>query len=119
MPTDGLTRTLLSRTVLSRTAPTHPRYTRTLDRLLVVTAWAETVTLVVLLVNVVTVHAEWVTGSVGPLHGGLYLLCCAAVVGMRRLRGWSWLVVALGLLPAVGALVALEALRRDRQAATA
>lgn len=111
-----LARSPLGRAVLARTAPTRARHAPTLDRLLVVTAWAETVTLVVLLVNVVTVHAELVTGTVGPLHGGLYLLCSAAVVGMRWVRGWSWLVVALGLLPAVGALVALEALRRDRRA---
>lgn len=111
MPIDALTRTVLSRTI-----PSRARHTRTVDRLLVATAWAETVTLVVLLVNVATVHAEEVTGSVGPLHGGLYLMCCAAVVGMRWVRGWSWLVVALGLLPAVGALIALEALRRDRRA---
>lgn len=123
MPIDALSRTALGRTALGRTVlprsvPSQTRHTANLDRLLVVTAWAETVTLVVLLVNIVTVHAEWVTASVGPLHGGLYLLCCAAVVAMRWVRGWSWLVVALGLLPAVGALIALEALRRDRHAAT-
>lgn len=100
--------------VLRRAVPARPQHAATADRVLAVTAWAETATLVVLLLNVVTVHAEAVTSTVGPLHGGLYLLCCAAVVAMRWVRGWSWLVVALGLLPAVGALVALEALRRDR-----
>ena len=103
--------------VLSRTTPSRTEHAVLLDRLLVVTAWAETITLVVLLVNIATVHTEAVTASVGPAHGALYLLCCAAVVGMRWVRGWSWLVVALGLLPAVGALIALEVLRRDRRTA--
>lgn len=102
--------------LLSRTVPTRARHARTADTVLAVTAWAETATLVVLLVNLLTVHADAVTSSVGPLHGGLYLVCCAAVVAMRWVRGWSWLVVGLGLLPAVGAVVALEALRRDRAA---
>ena len=100
--------------VLSRTRPTHAQHTTRLDWLLAVLAWAETATLVVLLVNLATVHAEAVTGSVGPLHGGLYVLCSLAVVAMRWVRGWSWLTVALGLLPAVGAVVALEVQRRDR-----
>ncbi len=103
--------------VLRRTAPARPQHRAAADRVLEVTAWAETATLVVLLLNIVTVHADAVTSTVGPLHGGLYLLCCAAVVAMRWVRGWSWLVVSLGLLPAVGALVALESLRRDRRAA--
>ncbi len=80
---------------------------------LAVTAWAETATLVVLLVNIVTVHSELVTSTVGPLHGGLYLLCSAAVVAARWVRGWSWLLVLVGLLPAVGAVIALEKLRRE------
>lgn len=80
---------------------------------LVWSAWAETVTLVVLLVNLLTVQAEAVTSGVGPVHGGLYLLCSAAVVLARPVRGWSWLLVLAGLLPAVGAVVALERLRRE------
>lgn len=114
MPTD-LRSSALGRLALDRAAPTHARRTSLVDRVLVVTAWAETATLVVLLLNIVTVHADTVTSTVGPLHGGLYLLCCAAALAMRWVRGWSWLVVALSLLPAVGALVALEALRRDRR----
>lgn len=102
--------------VLARARPSHPRHAPRLDTVLAVTAWAETVTLVVLLVNIATVHAESVTGTVGPLHGGLYVLCSLAVLAMRWVRGWSWLVVALGLLPAVGAVIALEVLRRDRKA---
>lgn len=102
--------------LLGRRSPALAARSGLVDPILLATAWAETATLVVLLVNIVTVHAKAVTGVVGPLHGGLYLLCCAAVVAMRWVRGWSWLVVALGLLPAVGAVVALEALRRDRAA---
>lgn len=101
--------------VLHRTTPTHPQHSARLDPVLILLAWVETVTLVVLLVNIVTVHSELVTGTVGPLHGGLYVLCSAAVLAIRWVRGWSWLTVALGLLPAVGAVIALEVLRRDRQ----
>ena len=102
-------------TVLSRSRPSLAQHTTLVDRVVLITAWAETATLVVLLVNILTVHSEQVTGTVGPVHGGLYLLCCAAVAAMRWVRGWSWLVVVLGLLPAVGAVLALEALRRDRR----
>ena len=59
------------------------------------------------------------TSTVGPLHGALYLLCCAAVVAARWVRGWSWLLVVAGLLPAVGAVVALEVLRREGAAVPA
>ena len=100
--------------LISRTRPTRPQHAARLDVALAVLAWAETATLVVLLVNIITVHAEAVTGTVGPLHGGLYVLCSLPVVAMRWVRGWSWVAVALGLLPAVGAVVALELLRRDR-----
>lgn len=92
---------------------TSVRYRHPHQVLLAATAWAETATLVVLLVNIVTVHSEPVTSTVGPLHGGLYLLCSAAVVAARWVRGWSWLLVAVGLLPAVGAVIALEKLRRE------
>ncbi|WP_380169347.1 DUF3817 domain-containing protein [Jannaschia sp. R86511] len=92
---------------------TWPRHHRPHRLVLAWTAWAETATLVVLLVNVVTVHSELVTSTVGPVHGGLYLLCSAAVVAARWVRGWSWPLVLVGLLPAVGAVVALEALRRE------
>jgi len=109
--------------LFSRPSPTRPQHAARLNTVLAVLAWAETATLVVLLVNIVTVHAESVTGTVGPLHGGLYVLCSLAVVTMRWVRGWSWVTVVLGLLPAVGAIVALELLRRDlvqdRRAATA
>ena len=100
--------------LFSRTSPTRPQSAARLDTVLAVLAWAETATLVVLLVNIVTVHAESVTGTVGPLHGGLYVLCSLGVVAMRWVRGWSWLTVVLAVLPAVGAILALELMRRDR-----
>lgn len=89
MPTDRLARTV-ARTV----SPTCPARRRA------------SATLVVLLVTIVTVHAAAVTGTVGPVHGGLYVLCSLAVVAMRWVRGWSWVAVAL------------ELLRRDRAGAT-
>ena len=87
-------------------------------RFLATTAWAETATLVILLVNIATVHDQLVTSAVGRLHGGLYVACGAACVAARWLRRWSWPLVALTLLPAVGPVIALERLRREEGAGT-
>ena len=104
------------RHLLTRLSNLPPRRRHAHRLVLQWSAWAETVTLLVLLVNLVTVQAEAVTSGVGPVHGGLYLLCSAAVVLARPVRGWSWLLVLTGLLPAVGAVIALEKLRRESRA---
>jgi hypothetical protein len=57
-----------------------------------------------------------VTGAVGPVHGGLYLLCAAGALAARRLRGWSWATVVACLLPAVGGIFVTEILRREARA---
>lgn len=83
------------------------------DSVLRAAAVAETVTLVVLLVNLATSHTEAITATVGPLHGLLYLVAGAATVLARWTRRWPWWFVALGLLPAAGAVLVLERLRRE------
>ncbi len=88
-------------------------------RFLATTAWAETATLVILLVNIATVHDQFVTSAVGRLHGGLYVACAAACVAARWVRGWSWPLVVVTLLPAIGPVVALERLRREERTGTA
>ncbi len=92
----------------------HPRH----RLLLLGTAWAETVTLAVLLVNIATVHAPAVTSVVGRVHGGLYVACAVACVVAHRWRGWSWPFVVVTLLPAVGPVLALEKVRREDRART-
>ena len=88
---------------------THPRH----RLLLLGTAWAETATLAILLVNIATVHAPAVTSVVGRVHGGLFVVCAAACIAAHRWRGWSWPFVVATLLPAVGPVLAIEKVRRE------
>lgn len=81
--------------------------------LLRIVAWLETATLVILVGNLLTVHAGAVTHSVGPLHGGLYVVCAVGAVAARWLRLWSWPMVIVSILPAIGGLFVIERLRRD------
>jgi hypothetical protein len=93
----------------------HPRH----RLLLLGTAWAETTTLAILLVNIATVHAPAVTSVVGRLHGGLFVVCAAACVLAQRWRGWSWPFVVATLLPAIGPVLAIEKVRREDRARAA
>jgi hypothetical protein len=77
-------------------------------RLLRIAAALEAVTLVVLLLNLVTVHVPGVAGLLGPVHGAAYLTVIAAVLlyeGAPRAARW-WAVVT-----GVGGLVAIRRLR--------
>jgi hypothetical protein len=64
---------------------------------------AETVTLAVLLVNLLGPHTKAITSSVGPLHGTLFLAAIGVAwsIGLRR-----WWVTAI---PAWGGIVAARA----------
>jgi hypothetical protein len=70
-------------------------------RTLRIAAAAEAVSLVVLLGNLLTVHAAAVSSLAGPLHGSAYLLTIATAAGARR----------YALIPGIGALLALRHLR--------
>ncbi|WP_199537186.1 DUF3817 domain-containing protein [Spongiactinospora gelatinilytica] len=70
----------------------------------------EAISLVVLLVNLVTLHARPVSAVVGPLHGAAYLvvimitlLARAPIVPGVRLRA---------LIPGIGGLLAVRRLKR-------
>ena len=67
-------------------------------------SWAETVSLLVLLVNLATAHASAVASLMGPVHGTAYLATIAAAFLLplpRRTR-------LLTLVPGVGGLLALR-----------
>lgn len=78
-------------------------------RLLRVAAAVEALTLLVLLVNLATVHAPAVSGAVGPTHGAAYLTVIVATLlyeGAPTAARW-WAVV-----PGVGGLLAVRRLQR-------
>ncbi|QXJ22915.1 hypothetical protein AGRA3207_003995 [Actinomadura graeca] len=78
----------------------------------------EAVSLAVLLVNLATAHAEVITSLGGPVHGTCYLVVIAA----------TWMTPdaafpgarLLAVIPGVGGLLALRAIRRrtERDAAS-
>lgn len=65
-------------------------------------AVVEPLTLLALLVNLATVHADGLASALGPLHGTAYLVAIAATWagGLRRRAR------LLALVPGVGALLA-------------
>lgn len=68
-----------------------------------VAAVVEALSIVVLLVNLVTVHARPVTSVTGPLHGTAYVtVICLAFT--RTAPGSRWRV----FLPGIGGLLALR-----------
>lgn len=66
-------------------------------------AAAEAVTLMVLLANVATVHADPVSSLFGPLHGTAYLVTIALT--WRTAARW------VAVVPGVGGLLALRRLQ--------
>lgn len=72
-------------------------------------AIAETITLVVLLVNIATSHNEAITSSVGPIHGIMYL---AAIVVILMIPNIPNRLRLLAAVPAIGAPLASWLLRR-------
>jgi Domain of unknown function (DUF3817) len=67
-------------------------------------AVVEALTLVVLLVNLATVHLDGLAAAVGPVHGSAYLVAIA-MAWSARLPGRARL---LTLVPGVGALLAVR-----------
>ena len=68
----------------------------------------ELVSVLVLFGNLATVHDEAVASAVGPLHGMVYLAVVVTALAVARWRHRVWL---LGLVPAVGGLLAERAAR--------
>ena len=73
---------------------------------------AETLALLVLLVNIAAGDDASVAAALGPVHGCLYLLVIVVSVVERRSRR----VTLLAALPAVGGLLAVTRLSRERAA---
>jgi hypothetical protein len=76
--------------------------------------WAarfEAASLLVLLLNLATVHVQWVATLIGPLHGCAYLLAIGATLQVSRSARIRWLAV----IPGVGGLLAERSLRTTPQ----
>lgn len=72
-------------------------------------AVAETLTLVVLLVNLATSHNEAVTSTAGPIHGIFYITVIIVALLIPQLSNRIRLVAAI---PAIGAPLAVWTMRR-------
>ncbi len=79
-------------------------------RLLAVAAVVEAVSLLVLLVNRLTLHLDPVTSLTGPVHGTAYLVVIGATL---LLPGASRAARLLALVPGIGGALALRRLRRE------
>ncbi len=79
-------------------------------RLLAVAAVVEAVSLLVLLVNRLTLHLDPVTSLTGPVHGSAYLVVIGATL---LLPGASRAARLLALVPGIGGALALRRLRRE------
>lgn len=80
-------------------------------RLLRIAACAELVTLIVLLVNLATVHWSAVSSAIGPTHGCAYLFVIIAAV---RAAGVTRQTKLIALIPGIGGLLALRQLTSRR-----
>ncbi|MFS0703354.1 hypothetical protein AB6N23_02415 [Cellulomonas sp. 179-A 9B4 NHS] len=70
----------------------------------------ETVSVLVLLGNLVTVHADGITSALGPVHGALYLaVAVTALLG----RGLLARTRVHALLPVVGGVLTVVNVRRE------
>lgn len=69
----------------------------------------ETVTLLVLLVNLVASHDEGVTATVGPIHGILYI---ATIIVAMLIPGLSNRTRLIAVIPAIGAPLAAWMMHR-------
>ena len=68
-------------------------------------SWTETVSLVVLLANLATVHVQALASLVGPVHGCAYL----ATIATAFLLPLPQRARLLTLVPGIGGLLALRA----------
>lgn len=72
-----------------------------------IAALAELATLIVLLINLATVHWPAVSSAVGPTHGCAYLFVIITAV---RAAGATRRTTLLALIPGIGGLLALRQL---------
>ena len=72
-------------------------------RMLQIAGTAELVTLILMLANMLTVHAPAISQILGPLHGLAYM---ATVITAILVRGDRHIVWVLSLIPGIGGLLA-------------
>jgi hypothetical protein len=75
--------------------------------LLRIAARVEAASLLVLLLNLATVHVQWMATLVGPLHGCAYLVAIGATLQASRNPRIRWLSV----VPGIGGLLADRGIR--------
>jgi hypothetical protein len=84
-------------------------------RTLRIVAAAEAISLVILLANLATVHAEAISALGGPVHGASYLAVIACTwLTEAATPGARWLAA----IPGVGGLLALRRIQRSPAPAT-
>lgn len=78
-------------------------------RALRIAAGVEAASLVILLVNLVTVHTRAISGLVGPLHGTAYLVVVATTLltPTAAVAGTRWRAA----VPGIGGLLVLRRIR--------
>lgn len=77
-------------------------------RALRIAAGVEAASLVILLVNLVTVHLPAITSLGGPVHGTAYLVVIAATFLVAASPSARW----LAFIPGIGGLLALRRISR-------
>jgi hypothetical protein len=82
-------------------------------RILRLTAAIESVTLLLLVLNLVTVHVAAIGSAIGPVHGAAYVttLICAWLLRHRAIGIIWW-----ALIPGIGGLLAVRSLTRTASA---
>ena len=76
-------------------------------------AIGEIVTLGILVENLFIGHVEAIAQTIGPIHGGIYLVVALTALLSRRL---PWSARLLGLVPVVGGLLAVARVDKARRA---
>jgi hypothetical protein len=84
------------------------------QRILQLAAWAEAASLLVLVVNRLTVHLSALAGAIGPLHGFLYLAVIAATFASTKVTR----VRLVACIPGIGGLLVLRLEGREKEPAT-
>lgn len=74
-------------------------------------SWAELLSLVVLLLNLATVHLQAITSLGGPVHGCAYLIVVIATVRHPKA---SILTRLLAFIPGIGGVLVLRRLTAPR-----
>lgn len=77
-----------------------------------ISAVVELITLAVLLINLATAHNASVASLAGPIHGCAYLVAIGSVFRDPLKRG---AIVALAIIPGVGATLALRQISSIRK----